>query len=139
MPLRRMVRNFVDPVDARTAATLTRQVAELEDNVSNECDDIRATKQPTLVPIQLAVRSSGLQLEPGQSAGFDTAAGSLRVLLARPSAKSAGKLLAIWKLTAPNSLTIEAPSGVSINRASTLVRSAVGLQIIFCDGVEYWA
>lgn len=139
MPLRRMIRSFIDPVDARTAANLTRQLADFEDNIANECDDIRAHTLAALKPVSLAARASVLQLEPGQSAGFDTTAGDVRVLLSAPKAAFAGKFVAVFKRVAGNSLIVGTPEGVTINGASSFTRSAVGLQLILCDGVEYWA
>ncbi len=139
MPLRRMIRSFTAPVDARTAATLTRQLADFEDNVSIECDDIRATTLQALKPTALGVRATGTMLSPGASAGFETADGDLVVLLATPEARLAGKFAVAWKRSAANNLIFRVAGGASINGAAFLSRSSVGLQLLFCDGVEYWA
>lgn len=139
MPLRHMIRNFIDPVDARTAANLTRQLADFEDNVATETDDIRTSFLPSLKPRALAASSSGAMLSPGSSLGIDTSASDLQVLLARPEAKFAGKFAAVWKRAAANNLILMPPRGVNINGASSLSVATVGLLLIFCDGVEYWA
>ena len=138
MSLRRMIRNFIDPVDARRAAELTRQLADFEDNVAAECDDIRATAA-ALKPVARAERSSGVTLSPGSAAGFDTTAGDIDVLLAAPEARFAGKLVGVWKRVAANSLTLRVVGGATINGSSSFSRSAVGLQLLFCDGEAYWA
>jgi hypothetical protein len=139
MPLRRMIRNFTDPVDARTAADLTRQLADFEDNVAAECDSIRQTAMPALSSVAKAARSSSLQVGPGQSAGFDTSSGDVSVTLDLPSAKHDGKLVAIYKRSAANALEVRMPSGVTINGAASFTLTAAGLLLIFCDGEGYWA
>lgn len=139
MPLRRMIRTFIDPVDDRTAANLTRQLADFEDNVAAECDDIRATTLAALKPTALAVRDLKAQLMPGMSVGVDTTSNDLKVQLAPVEKRFAGKFAAVFKRVAANNLIVAAPAGTTINGAATLVRAAVGLQLIFCDGEEYWA
>lgn len=139
MPLRRMIRNFIDPVDQRRAAELTRQLADFEDNVSAEVDDLRATLLPALKPSSLRARSSNIMLAPGASCGFDTSTGDLTVLLAKPEPRFAGRLAAAFKSVAANNLVFRVAGGANINGSSSLTRSAVGLQLLFCDGEEYWA
>lgn len=139
MPLRRMIRSFTDPVDARTAANLTRQLADFEDNVAGECDDIRKTYQRAHEVLERALRpSKRLQAAPGQAVGCDTASGDVQVLLDAPSAKYAGLSVIVYKRSPLNFVVVSAKDS-TITGAPTYSFGNPGRYEIFCDGVEYWA
>jgi len=135
----RLIRNFIKGTGEATAANLSRQLSQFEDNVSDETDAIRSEFIPAIAPQAFDVRASGTVLRAGQSAGFDTSAGDVAVLLAKPKAYDAGKFVAIWKIFAANNVVVQAASDTFINRGSSSSFAAVGLGLIYCDGVEYWS
>jgi hypothetical protein len=141
----RKVREFTDPIDARTARQLTRQVAEFEENVSAETASIRTAYLARLTAKDTSARTSGVIVAPGESLGVDTAAASLDVLLERPSAKNAWRLVALFKRVAANNLTVRAEGAALdkgaalINGATSLVISSAGLTLLLSDGENYWA
>jgi hypothetical protein len=134
----RKVREFTDPTDARTARQLTRQVAELEDNAANETAEIRNGFQQKLKPKTLNTAASGVVVAPGQSIGVDTSGGDIEVLLEEPSPKYEGLFIVISKRSALNTITVRANGGALIDGASSVAVTALGLKLLFCDGVEYW-
>ncbi len=138
MPLRRMIRSFIDPVDARSAANLTRQLADFEENVAGECDDIRARYQQAHKVLERASRPAAQPMvAPGQALGCDTSTADCRVLLAEPEAKFEGQSVIIYKRSPLNFIVLEA-KGSNITGAATYSIGNPGRYEVFCDGVEYW-
>lgn len=138
MTLRR-IRSYRVPGPSAEAAQLAQQLAKAEENVDQETRDIRAGFQARLKSIASEKQTSDLQIAPGQSASFDTSLGNVSVTLNKPTAADAGTFVALLKLFAANNLTALVPAGVTINRTTSATKATVGLLLIYCDGVEYWA
>lgn len=132
------VKNFTDPVDAKSAATCTRQISEFEDNADAETSGIRTGYQQNLAVKEPAAKGSTVILGAGESCGFDTSTQNLTCLIRKPTPDDAGRFVAVWKIDGANSLTLEAAAETFINRSSSFALLAVGLTVLFCDGVEYW-
>lgn len=132
------VKNFTDPVDKASAARCTQQVSEFEDNTEAETAAIRDGFQQNLQPIALAAKDSKVIIGAGESCGFDTSTQSLTCLLRKPTPADAGRFVAVWKPYAANALTLQAAAETFVNRSSSFVLPAIGLTVLFCDGVEYW-
>jgi hypothetical protein len=135
----RKLREFTDPTDPRTARQLTRQLVEFEENVAVETASIRAEHLPNLTAKDDSTRDDGVILAPGESLGVDTTSGSLSVVLEAPGPKNAGKLAAIFKRVAANTVTVRPDGGALINGATSLAITARGLRLILSDGKAYWA
>jgi hypothetical protein len=135
----RQIQNFVNPDSPDRAAQLSRQLSKFEDNVEHETDSIRAGFQRNLSPVEAGRSKNGAVLSPGDEGSFDTSAGDVGVALETPNAKLAGRFVAIVKIFAANNLVISAPGNSNINRAASLTVTAVGLTLVYCDGLEYWA
>jgi hypothetical protein len=135
----RKLREFTDPTDARTARQLTRQLGELEENAAAETAAIRLEHLPNLIAKDDSTRDDGVILACGESLGVDTTSGSLSVVLEAPGPKSAGKLAAIFKRVASNTVTVRPDGGALINGATSLAITARGLTLILSDGKAYWA
>lgn len=135
----RKLREFTDPTDARTARQLTRQLGELEENCAAETASIRLEHLPNLTAKDDSTRDDGVILAPGESLGVDTTSASLSVVLEAPDAESAGRLAAIFKRVAANTVTVRPDGGALINGATSLAITAVGLRLILSDGKAYWA
>jgi hypothetical protein len=134
----RKVREFTDPTDARTARQLTRQVAELEENVAAETASIRADHLPRFASKGTGERSSGVIVAPGESLGVDTTSDSIEVILQQPGAKTAGMLAAVYKRVAANTLTLRPAGDALVNGTSVLAVTSVGLTLLLSDGKNYW-
>lgn len=135
----RRIRSFRVPGDPTLANELAQQLAKFEENVEQETKDIRSGYQQRLKPVASERLTSDLLISPGQSASFDTSAGNVSVTLTAPSAADAGKLIALQKVFAANTLNVLVQTGTTINRAASTSKAAVGLLLIYCDGEEYWA
>ncbi len=138
MTLRR-IRTFRVPGEPTLANELAGQLAKLEENVLQEVTEIRSEFQARLRPVASEKRTSDLIVAPGQSASIDTSVGNVSVTLAKPGAKDDGTFIALQKVFAVNTLTALVPAGVTVNRTTSITKAAVGLLLIYCDGVEYWA
>lgn len=135
----RKVREFTTPTDERTGRQLTRQLGELEQNCADETAAIRKETLPLLVSQSLSESDGGVVLAPGQSIGVDTSGGDVEVVLIAPEAKHSGKLAAVYKRSASNTLTLRPQGDALINGASSLSVTALGLRTILCESGEYWA
>lgn len=135
----RLIRNFINGVDKATAANLSRQLSQFEDNVSDETASIREGFMAALEVQSREEQNSKLSLLPGAAAGFNTASGDVSFLLPKPSQADSGRFVAVWKTVAANNVNAQAASGTAINGASSVAFAALGLHLIFCDGERYWA
>lgn len=138
MTLRR-IRSFRVPGEPVVANELAQQLAKLEENVAQEATDIRAGYQARLHPVATEKRTSDLLISPGQSVSIDTSTGNVSVTLTRPVPGDSGKFIALAKVFAANTLTVLVQTGTTVNRAVSTTKASVGLLLIYCDGVEYWA
>ena len=138
MTLRR-IRTFRVPGDPVVANELAQQLAKFEENAAQETDAIRSGFLARPKQVAKERQTSDLLVSPGQSASFDTSLGNVSVTLTVPTAGDAGKFIALQKVFAANTLNVLVQTGTTINRAASTTKAAVGLLLIFCDGVEYWA
>lgn len=137
MTLRR-VRTFRVPGDPVVANELATQLAKFEENVQQETADVRAAYMARLKLVATEQQASDLRIAPGESASVDTSLANVSVTLTVPTQADAGKFTALMVTDATNVLTVLVPDGVTINRTTSVTAAAVGLLLIFCDGVEYW-
>jgi hypothetical protein len=135
----RKVGNFVIPVDQLSGTELRRQIIEFQDNVAILAAQITRATMAALDVIERDAVSDAMTVAPGQSIGIVSTVA--RVQLLQPSAADAGKFIMVCKGAGPASNTeVLAPSGSLINGASSFTITTSGLlQLIFCDGVDYWA
>lgn len=134
----RLIRNFINGTDKATAANLSRQLSQFEDNVRDETEAIREGFMVAPEVQSREEQNSELVLVPGDAAGFNTAAGDVSFLLPKPKQPRPG-FVVVWKTVAANNINAQAASGTAINGAGSVAFAALGLHLIFCDGERYWA
>jgi hypothetical protein len=137
----RKVREFTDPTDARTARQLTRQIAELEENVVSETAAIRSAMLTRfkVKATEATDAEPNFELSPGEAVGFDTTDGNVQVILEAASKENEGKAAAVVKRVLANTVFVRPSGGSLINGTIVLVIAAVGLTVIMSDGENYWA
>jgi hypothetical protein len=118
-----------------TEAPLKGEIERFERNTDEETRAIRTDMHKLFVPD--VARSTQYAL-PRNLVRCDTSAGNLTVKLPAPSADNAGLPFPIVKTSASNTLTVQPLTG-SINGASSLALTNIGLHLIYCDGATYWA
>jgi hypothetical protein len=134
----RQLRNFTDPTNAKSAAELTRQIADFEDNVAAETASIRDEFMLELKPKSTSTRTNGVIVAPGEYLGVDTTSSDLLVVLEKPSAQNAGRFAGITKRVAVNTMNVVVEGGALINGATPYAATAVGLYPFLSDGEAYW-
>lgn len=129
----RLIRQFITENSDR----LSSQLGDFEQNVANETDRLRAGALPQLVPISVTLSTVVASYTVGQAVECDMTLGSLGIPLAKPANGSSG-LLAIVKLAAANTVTVTPIPPATINGATSKAYTAIGLALIYFDGVNFY-
>ena len=125
-------------------AQLRQELDRLVRAVRSELEAARLTTMPRFRVLDVVHGKAGSAVSSSVNLGdmlpLSPAQGSLAVQLPRVTPRDSGKLLAVVRRSASNTVTLYPGAGGTVNLASSLaLPAALGAYLFLCDGSGFWA